>query len=223
MAGTYFQSNEKPETGWVRFRLMFAIALLVISVGTWYFLSGESMGLRNDDIGVIVLSAKGLFPMAEEVALGWQSDAYLLDVHLKFFAEDEPEVLRATYSFRSLEHEERWLNVYVRSRGSDIDIDSDEGMFLMSRAVGPAIELEKVLDSREALEIIQKSGGNAFFLENAGLNWPQDLYLEHQDRTNFIGALVWRGSYMNPVTHDRLSIVIDAKTGDLLHIDVFED
>lgn len=223
MAKVYPEAMPPPNMAWARFRLIFAIGLLVVSVGSWYLLSRISPDYPIGPTDVSVLSLKELYPEAIEVAQGWLGDAYLVYADVTILPIEDAETLRASYSFRSQQADQSWLNVYIRMKASGIEVRSEDGVFGISRPAEGPIDLDKVLDSTEALEIIQEEGGGDFYLENSGLTWPQDLYLEHQDRTNFSGALVWRGSYMNPVTHDRLSVVIDAKSGDLLYTNDFED
>jgi hypothetical protein len=205
------------------FRLLFALALFAVSLGSWLVVEVLKGDKQVPGSQVRVFSIFDIYPTALASAKQWKSDAYLYDAVLLFWPQEPEKALWAGLGFRSQAQPDLFLQVYVMEEGQQLVNEFKEGVFQIPRPVGSPIDpAELGLDAFEALEITNRLGGTDFVARNQP-DYPQSLNLEYEERFSFEGPIVWRASYADPASGERLSIVIDANTGEVIRIDDHKD
>jgi hypothetical protein len=214
MGKSDYVTKSMPDTRWATFRLLFFFFVLAASLGSWLLFSAGKEKEIAEPVEVRVLSLRELYAQALPVAIKWRPDAILDRANLWFRPLQQPGTMRASLGFRSPSAPDEWLNVYIRVSSSGTEIEAEEGGFPVPRQVGNPIYPEELpFDSQRALEIVLRSGGEAYLLEHPDPDWPLSLILEYRDLFHSEGPLVWRGIFSDKSGLAAEHIRIDAYTG----------
>ena len=195
------------------------VRLLVICVILLVFsgCSGErKVQITLEDIRI--MSIQDGYPLALEKALEWNSDAYLVNIDLRFQLQSDTKPLKSTYDFQSRNDPTIWLIVYVRELPSGYPIDTSPGEFNEPRPYSVEIIPDDLpFDETEALRLAFGYGGNDFFERFSSPSWP--LWISLRERFPLgSGELAWVVCFSDDINRGIMFIYIDPETGEWLEI-----
>ena len=204
----------KKDMRWARFRLVFVIALALITAAA-ALIAGQDGESGAASMELQVLSVKEHYPQALAIAREWRSDAILHGAVAYFRPSEGPKDLSISYDFYSAGPPAKFLLVWVDEEETGIVVESEEGELHPDQPLGDPVDpLELPLDSPEALSIIMQNGGAKFLARHNNPFWPVGLGLEYRKTFYSEGPLVWAASFADRVSLESETIRIDSHTGE---------
>jgi hypothetical protein len=162
-----------------------------------------------------------LYPDVKEQAEEWRSDAILEDVLLAVRRDDDPRRLIASFTFRSPEEKNLYINIYFDLWSSHTKIHKVTGEFISERSLEPpVVPTDLPLDSQEILVVALQNGGAEFIKTHRYESLSLDLILENRLYNDQL-RLVWRGAFANLTTREGIDIAIDPFSGEVLEVKHF--
>jgi hypothetical protein len=188
------------------------MALLVLTLAG----CNTSVPQTSAPVEARTLSAKEFYPLAVEQARQWKSDVYLVSVTVDFRHEEDSAPLSLSYGFESSSDDRHSLLITFREGSEEPQVKSIYHQIPIE--VRNSIDIDAwPLDSIDILSIAQENGGRLFLLRHRSKSLFTRLFLKPE--LNVPEArLVWRASYSDLVTKDRLDIIIDPLIGEILEI-----
>lgn len=195
----------------------FLIALLIIPL----FLSSACVPRRatstHTPLGIdemVISSFNSLYPLALEKARMWDSNASLKTADFPFWLKTSNKDAFCLFSFQSSNIPEETFFVKITETQTGFIFKVEQRSNNQNQQlVEDTIQINEIIDSRVALDLILEQGGSEFIQSNPGMSWPTILILEHQDRDP-ANPFIWRVTFINKQEMTQATYTFDAMTGE---------
>jgi hypothetical protein len=171
-----------------------------------------------DSVELRTVSVQRFYDMAVAEAERWSPGAYLCELEVTVVPADGSREPWASFGFESPEKDQESVSLDFTPNSSWPDVDVIEHERPISIRI-PILPDEWWLDSPDVLLIAQEHGGDDFLARHSVDLVSISLYLERVPRVPET-PLVWRVSYLDWVTSDRLDIDVDPLTGEVLEVNL---
>jgi hypothetical protein len=187
------------------------IVLLLLSTVT-------NCGQIHQKVRLRTLSAREYYPHALEKAQQWKPDAYLDRIRVDVLSEENfTRRLGMSFGFQSPNDDHHSLLIFFREDSDEPEVEIVYQEIPIS-VHNPINSEDWPVDSLKALAIAQGNGGDEFLAKHDPKTALMTLYLERLPKVP--GArLQWRASFWDLATSEKVRIMLDPRTGEVIEVD----